>query len=85
MEIFRGSSRGTEIRIRTSGGLSGSKNFRLSSALPVQHRWVSPLLCLTVTSVVMLVIILMTEQQEDDQHGRTWNSVPAISAGLLRQ
>lgn len=36
-------------------------------------------------SVVMLAIILMTEQQEDDQHGRTWNSVPAISAGLLRQ
>ena len=33
----------------------------------------------------MLVIILMTEQQEDDQHGRTWNSIPAISAGLFRQ
>ncbi len=33
----------------------------------------------------MLVIILMTEQQEDDQHGSTWNSVPAISTGLLRQ
>ena len=33
----------------------------------------------------MLVIILMTEQQEDDQHGRTWNSVPIISTGLLRQ
>jgi hypothetical protein len=36
-------------------------------------------------SVVMLVIILITEQQEDDHNGRTWNSVPVISAGLLRQ